>query len=79
MLGYVFGAVSTGKATAHVSNARPNSFLEFLANRSHNISVEHIHTFCGIDSIFTVLLVKDFAFTIGSVTFGRLIDSGQLP
>ena len=56
-----------------------NSFLEFLANRSHNIPCEHPHTFRGIDSIFTILLVKDFAFTTSSVPFGRLIDSGPLP
>jgi len=79
MLGYVFGAVSTGKATPMFRTHVANSSIEFLANRSHNIPVEHTHTFGGINSLFTVLFVNDFAFTTESVPFGRLLDSSGLP
>jgi predicted ATPase len=74
MLGYVFGAVSTGKTVPMQA-----SFQLIPRIHSHNISVEHFHIFCRINSIFTVLLVKDFTFTIRAVTFGRLVNSGQLP
>ena len=62
----------------HVADEFPE-FLVFLANRSHHIPVEQPHTFGGIDSIFPVLLVTDFAVSTNPVPFGRLIDSRPLP